>query len=552
MTAPAAAAAGAKSAAAAPRAGGSPLTGTGALVRLAVRRSRILLVAWMAAFVVTAATSSTATVDLYPTLTSRQEAAASLNQSAAIVAFYGRIPEAGSIGAIAIFKLTGLGAVVVALLAIVVVVRHTRGDEEAGRAELVGATVVGRAAPLAAALLVVAGTSVVLGLLTGVAMAGTGLPVAGSFAFGLSWAVVGLAFGAVAAVAAQLTPSARTATALSGAVLAASYVLRGIGDAAGDGGLSVLRWVSPIGWAQQIGPYAGDRWWVAMVPLVFTAVAVAVAFRLATRRDLGTGVLPVRAGPRHASRWLRSNLALAWRLQRVSLLGWAIGFAVVGGLLGTLATDAASFITSPEAKQFFVLLGGDKELADAMLAVELAFAGIAASAYGIQVITHLHAEEAALRAEPLLAGPLGRLRWIGGHLAVALGGTTALMLVTGVAAGLALGVRTGDLGRAPTIVGAALVQLPAAWVLVGITVAAFGLAPRFTQLGWVALAAFVLIGELGPLLHVRQWVLDLSPFAHTPRLPGGDLAVGSVVGLLAVATALVAVGLAALRRRDVL
>lgn len=532
--------------------GGNPLTGTAGLVRLALRRSRILLVAWIAAFVVTAATSSTATVDLYPTLTSRQEAAASLNQSAAIVAFYGRIPDAGSIGAIAIFKLTGLGAVVVALLAIVVVVRHTRGDEEAGRAELVGATVVGRAAPLTAAMLVVAGTSVVLGLLTAVAMAGTGLPVAGSFAFGLSWAVVGLAFGAVAAVAAQLTPSARTATALSGAVLAVSYVLRGIGDAAGDGALSVLRWASPIGWAQQIAPYAGDHWWVAAVPLVVTAVAVVVAERLASHRDLGTGVLPVRPGPAHAAPWLRSDLALAWRLQRVSLLGWAIAFAVVGGLLGTLASDAASFITSPEAKQFFVLLGGDKQLADAMLAVELAFAGIAASAYGIQVITHLHAEEVALRAEPLLATPLGRLRWVGGHLVVALGGTAALMLVTGVAAGLAAGARTGDLGRAPAIIGAALVQLPAAWVLVGITVAAFGLAPRWTQLGWVALAAFVLIGELGPLLHASPWVLDLSPFAHTPRLPGADLAVGSVAGLLAVAAALLVVGLAGVRRRDVL
>ena len=288
------------------------------------------------------------------------------------------------------------------------------------------------------------------------------------------------------------------------------------------------------------------------MPLVVTAVAVVVAERLASHRDLGTGVLPVRPGPAHAAPWLRSDLALAWRLQRVSLLGWAIAFAVVGGLLGTLASDAASFITSPEAKQFFVLLGGDKQLADAMLAVELAFAGIAASAYGIQVITHLHAEEVALRAEPLLATPLGRLRWVGGHLVVALGGTAALMLVTGVAAGLAAGARTGDLGRAPAIIGAALVQLPAAWVLVGITVAAFGLAPRWTQLGWVALAAFVLIGELGPLLHASPWVLDLSPFAHTPRLPGADLAVGSVAGLLAVAAALLVVGLAGVRRRDVL
>ena len=48
-------------------------------------------------------------------------------------------------------KLTVLYAVFVALLVLVLVRRHTRGEEEAGRAELIGATVVGRGALLAAA-----------------------------------------------------------------------------------------------------------------------------------------------------------------------------------------------------------------------------------------------------------------------------------------------------------------------------------------------------------------------------------------------------------------
>ena len=188
----------------------------------------------------------------------------------------------------------------------------------------------GRRAPLAAALAVALVVNLVLAVLTAAALAAAGLPVDGSAAFGLAWAGVGLAFAAIAAVAAQLTTSARTAIAISAAILACVYVLRAVGDAAGQAGLRWLTWLSPIGWAQQFRPYAGNRWWVLLITVGF-AVAVAVAaLALAARRDLGAGLLSERSGPASAGRSLRSPLALAWRLHRGALLGWAVGFALVG------------------------------------------------------------------------------------------------------------------------------------------------------------------------------------------------------------------------------
>ena len=96
-----------------------------------------------------------------------------------------------------------------------------------------------------------------------------------------------------------------------------------------------------------------------------------------------------------------------------------------------------------------------------------------------------------------------------------------------------------------------MVQLPAVWVLTGIVVAGFGLLPRLAALGWAFLAGFVLLGEVGPLLKVNQTVMDISPFTHTPRLPGGTVAPLPLITLLAIAVALTAVGLATFRRRDV-
>ena len=529
----------------------SPLTGTGELVRVALRRSRILIGTWIGAFVVIAATSASATVDLYPTPVDRLAAAESLNRSQALVAVFGRVYDPTSIGAISMIKLGGIGSVFVAMLAVVLVVRHTRADEESGRSELLGGTATGRVAPVAAAFVVVIATSLALALLTAVGLTLAGLPVDGSLAFGFAWAGVALAFGAIAAVTAQLTTSARAATALASAVLAVVYGLRAVGDAADAGGPRWLSWLSPIGWAQQFRPYAGNHWWVLLVTLGFALVAGGTAFALAARRDLGTGLLPTRPGPANAGPGLRSSLALSWRLQRGALIGWGVGFVFVGALLGGMAGNVGDFLNNPNARDLILRLGGRTGLTNAFLAAELGFAGVLAAAFGIQSVMRLHTEEAELRAQPLLATAVGRLRWAGGHLLIALAGSTLLMVLVGLGAGIARAGDAGDGSEVGRIMGAALVQVPAAWVLVAITIAAFGLAPRAVVVGWAALAVFIVIGELGPLLDLGQWVMDLSPFTHAPKLPGGPFSAVPLLALLAVAVVIGGVGLVGLRRRDI-
>ena len=525
-------------------------TGTGQLIRLALRRDRVLLPVCLAVFVLLAAVSSLATVDLYPSASSRLAAADAVNSSQALVALYGRVYDPTSIGAISMIKMGGFGAVFVAMLAVVLVVRHTRADEESGRLEMVGATAVGRSAPLSAALTIAVGANVLLGLLTALALSGTGLPVDGSFAFGLAWAGVGVAFAAVAAVLAQVTVSARTATSLSAAVLAAVYVLRAAGDAAPVTGPRWLSWLSPIGWSQQFRPYAGNRWWVLLITVGFTLAVGVTAVALAARRDLGTGVLPPRAGRASASRLLRSPLGLAWRLQRGAFLGWAVAFLLVGGLLGGLAANVGGFLSSTDARDFITALGGEKVLTDAFLAAELGFAGVAAAAFGIQAVLRLRAEELELRAEPVLATAVGRTRWALAHVTVAVGGTTVLMLCVGAGAGLARAAQAHRTGEAGRVIGAALAHLPAVWVLVALTLALFGVAPRWATLAWAVLVACIVLAELGPLMKLDQWVMDLSPFTHTPRLPGAAVTATPFVVLTAVAVLIAAAGLVASRRRD--
>jgi ABC-2 type transport system permease protein len=529
---------------------GSGFTGAGALVRLALRRDRVLLPIWLSVFVLMAWSSAVATIDLYPTTASRLSASGGINNTPALVALYGRIYDPSSIGEISLIKMTGMGAAMVALLAIVLVVRHTRADEEAGRLELVGAGVVGRRAPLAAALLLAGLANVVLGLLTALSLMAAGLDGSGSAAFGLAWMSTGLVFAGVAAVAAQLTTGGRASIGIASAALGAFYLLRAVGDTASAGGPTWLTWLSPIGWGQQVRPYAENRWWVLLLMLLFAAVASGAAFVLAARRDLGAGLLADRPGPAHGSARLGSAAGLAWRLQRGTLLGWTVAFAVLGAVLGGIVTSLDSFLDTPQAADFIRKLGGASGLRDAFLAADLGFTSVAAAAYGIQATNRLRQEEDAGRAENVLAGAVGRLRWVAGHTMVALLGSAWLVLVAGTAAGIAFSGSIGDWSQFGRVLGAALVQIPAAWVLTGLVVAGFGLLPRFTALGWSALVAFLLVGEFGPLLDLPRAVLDLSPFSHTPRLPGAAFTATPLVGLVLVAAALLAAGLAAVRRRD--
>lgn len=527
------------------------LVGTRALLRLALRRDRVLLPVWLAVFVGTAASSASATVGLYPTVSSRVAASAGLNGTPSLVALYGEIYDPTSLGALAMLKLGGLGGALVSVLAIIVVVRHTRAEEETGRLELLGATVVGRRAPLTAALVVAVLTNVTLGVLTAWSLSAAGLPGPGSLAFGLSWAATGVAFAAVAGVVAQLTTSARATTAISSAVLGVAYLLRAVGDSAAPDGPRWATWLSPVGWGQQVRPFAGDRWWVLTLPLVFSVVVGTAGFALAARRDLGAGLLADRPGRAQAAPHLRSPLALAWRLHRGSLLGWIGGFLVLGLVFGNIAASVGTLLDSTQSQDFIRKLGGEKSLTDAFLATELGFIGIFASVFGVQAALRLRAEETALHAEPLLATATRRLAWAWSHILVAVVGTTVLMVCAGLAAGVAHAAHTGDATQVGRVLGGAVVQLPAAWVLVGIVVAAFGLAPRAVVAGWAALVAFLLIGELGPLFELNQAVMDVSPFAHVPKLPGSPLHVAPILWLTGTAAALTAVGLAGFRRRDI-
>jgi ABC-2 type transport system permease protein len=526
--------------------------GLGPLVKLGARRDRVMLPAWCYLMIALTIGTAYSFRGLYPTVASRLAFAHSFAGNPTLTALTGPTFDLTTIGGLTAWRIGGLGGLLMALFNILVVVRHTRAEEEAGRLELIGAGVVGRHAPLTAGLLLAMGTDLVLGLVLGAGLVLVGQPAGDSFVLGLALAVVGVAFAGIAAVTAQLTETSRAATGLAATVLGVAFLLRAVGDSGGPA-VSWLHWLSPIGWGQQIRPFAGDRWWVFALPVGLAILTCWAAGALVSRRDIGAGLLPSRPGPATAAQSLRSPLALAWRLQRGLLLGWLIALVAVSAVLGTITQDMLSIAdTSSDLTRIISQLGGEAGLANAFLASVMGLIGLLSTVFVVQAVLRLRSEEQALRAEPVLATGVGKVPFAAGHLVVAALGGALLIVVSGVAAGIAYGLRTGDVdGELPKLLGAALVQVPAAWVLAGVAIALFGLLPTWTAASWAAVVLCFALGELGPTLHLPQWVMDVSPFTHVPKLPGGPLTGAPIGWLIVVSAALTAVGLVSWRRRDV-
>jgi ABC-2 type transport system permease protein len=526
---------------------GSAFTGTLGMLRLYLRRDRIVLPLWVLLLSLPLATVYVGSIEkVYPDQAARAAFAATIMASPAQRALYGQIYN-DSLGAAGIWK-AGMFHLLIAVAVILTVIRHTRADEETGRAELLDSTAVGRYASLTAAVLLSFGASVATGAIGAAGLLGTSVPPDGSLAFGAALAGSGLVFTAVAAVAAQLSASARFARGAAFATLATAFTLRAVGDA----GSGTLSWLSPLGWSLQVRPYAGDRWWVLLLHLATTVLLTAVAYRLLAGRDVGAGLIAERPGPATATPLLRNAFGLAWRLDRGALLLWTVGLCLYGLLIGSVVHGIGDELGGTTARDIVARMGGTSALEQAFVAVAFCMLGMMAAAFAISLTLRPHQEEAGQRAETVLGGAVGRSRWLASYLAITLMGSAVAILTAGAAAGLTYGIAAHDVdGKLWMVVATAAVQLPAVWLPAAVTVALFGIAPRFSPVAWGVLVGFIALYLIGSLSGFPQWLLDLEPFAHIPRVTGGDFTAVPLLWLLLIDIALIALGMAGFRRRDI-
>lgn len=532
--------------------GGGPtgvLVGTGRLLRFMLRRDRIKLPAWLLGL---------AFLMYYYTVALPEV----IGDNVATFALFMRGPVGALLGGPgygsdavtverAIVGIYGLYFLLAAgLMNILLICRHTRAEEQTGRAELVRAGVVGRHAPLTAALLL-AGLS--NGLLTLLLAGVMGARFGGdAWLFAASVGAAGLVFAGVTSVTVQVTAYSRAAAGLAGAGLGAAYVVRAAGDmVAGDRHGSLLSWFSPLAWSQQTRSYVDGRWWPLGLSVALTAVLVGVAYLLSNRRDLGAGLLAGGAGRTAAAAWLRSPLAFAIRLQRAAFLWWGLALAVGAALYGVIAEQIVAAYASADIPGVIeAYLGDAANLLPGYLSVIVLVSSLLVATFAMLGLQAVRAEESRGRLEPVLAAAVGRPRYLGSQLLVTAVAAVVLSAVTGLVFGAAVAWSVGDPAYAGEITVAQLSHLPEVLFFLGLAALLYGWRPGWLGLVWAPFGYAAFLGFFGPLLTPPRWVLWISPLEHLGRLPQEAFhwPAAVVLGLLAVGLA--GAGLLGFRRRD--
>jgi ABC-2 type transport system permease protein len=325
---------------------------------------------------------------------------------------------------------------------------------------------------------------------------------------------------------------------MAGVVLGILFLVAAIGDATG----SPIVWLSPFGWARHAQAYVANLFWVPLVPLLLAAMLFWLAVRLLRARDYATGLIPSRRGRASAAAWVRTPLALATRLQRGTVIGWAVALAFLGAMMGSVLASLDQQLAGTAFEDFARRHGG--EVGEVFFQFVLYVLAQIAAAAALAAVLTLRSDETTGLAEPVLSRPVSRVRWAVAWWLTAVGVGAVILACLGLGAAVS--------SHRWTLPLATLAYLPAVLAVVGLALALIGWLPRAASaVNWTVLGLLLLLDLFAEFnLLPAEAVQLVSPFAATfsGLLSAGlaaPLAALSVIGLV-----LAALGVVGLRHRD--
>ncbi|PPA69309.1 ABC transporter permease [Jeotgalibacillus proteolyticus] len=525
-------------------------TKTGKMILFILRRDRIRLPVWLISLTFLTLITAIAFADLYSSDQERMAIAETM-RNPAMTAMVG--PGYGlddyTIGAMMAHQMLLFTAIVVGIMSILLVTRHTRGDEEEGRIELIRSLPVGRLANLAATLIVLFSANVVLALLIGLGLFSLDIESMGlsySLLFGAALGAAGFFFAAVTALFAQLSENSRGAIGYSFAVLGLAYIIRAIGDVSNE----TLSWFSPLGWILGTEVYVNNYWWPVWLTVGFTLLITAIALYLNTIRDLESGFLPSRPGKKQATPLLLSPFGLVLRLQRTSIISWGVGMFLIGASYGSVLGDLESFFASNEVMSQMLGEAGDVSLTEQFLTMIMAVMAMICTVPALLFMLKLKGEEKKNRTEHFISRSVSKWTLIGSYFttSIVFGFVMLFLAVTGL---WSASFSTMDEPISfLSLFNGGMVYLPAIWVMIGAAVLFTGLIPQLTGLSWLYLGYSFFVVYLGGLMQFPEWLGKLSPFGHIPQIPVEEFNLLNLALLTLIALLLTAAGFAGFKKRD--
>ncbi|MDG4752660.1 hypothetical protein O7630_17090 [Micromonospora sp. WMMD718] len=478
------------------------------------------------------------------------QALAALAGNPAIRTLFGEPVALDTVGGFTVWRTGVVLAVLLSVWGTLVTTRVTRGEEEAGRSDLLLAGRLSRPALLGRHLAVLTAAMLLTGITLAVALTAVGTPARGAVVHAAGLASAGLVAVAAAALAAQVFPTRSGATGATLAVLGVGLMARMVGD--GVTALDWLRWLPPYGPLALLRPYRDDRW-TPLVVLALTTIALAVAaLALAGRRDTRDGLISPATGRPPRLRLLGSVDAFAIRRMLRPLAGWSAGLGAYFLLIGMLAESLTGFLAdNPRfadlaAQAGFAGLGTVRGYAATLFAL----LAVPVGAFTAVRLAALAAAETGERLTLLLAGPVTRGRLLNAEILTTAAGAAVLVTVAATATWLGASLVDANLPLSAALAGA-WNTLPVALLSLAAATVALGRAPHgVVAWGMVPTAGGFLLTVVADSIDAPGWVSAVSPYRHLAAVPQAVPDSPALAAMGAVAVAAVMVGRHAYQRRD--
>lgn len=522
---------------------------SGRIVRFMLRRERVMSSMWVAILFLFSTLLAAGMGSMF-TEDARQALAETL-KNPGMVAMMGPVYGADNYTIGAMFGTTMLLWVVIAIaiMNIFLVVRHTRADEERGRAEVVRSLPTGRLANLNAVMITAVVVNFALALLSGfgVFFASAGdMGFTGSMLYGATLGVSGLFFAALTALFSQLSSSSRGATGLSVLALGVFYIMR----AAGDMNSEALSLVSPLGLVQRTQIYVENHVWPVLLLLLAAVVIAIIAYALNAVRDMDQGFIPAKPGRREAPKGLLSSFGLSFRLLRNILIAWLVSMFLLGAAYGSILGDIETFVAQSEFYQMIIGMNDEYSMATMFTAMVNSIMSLICLIPLITAALKTRGEEKDGRAEHILARTVSRSKFMGGYTAIAFISSVLMQFATVFGLYIASVAVLEEPIALGFLIKSSMVYLPALWVMIGITVLLTGLLPKLTGAVWAYFGFSFFTAFIGRVLELPEWLHKLNPFGFVPQLPIDNINYLTLAVLTAIAAVLTDAGFVFYRRRD--
>ena len=524
---------------------------TGKLVGFILRRDRIRMPIWIISIIVFTVLIAVVIPDLYATGAERQVMAETMKNPAITVMLgpgYGL--DNYTDGAMMAHFMLLFSTIATGIMGILFTTRHTREDEEDGRIEMIRSLPVGHLSPLTATFLYMTITNIVISLAVGFGLYPLGLEdmdLGGCLLYGASLGAIGVFFAALTGLFAQLTSNTRATIGYSFGFLVLAYIVRGIGDVENE----TLSLISPLGLILRTQVFVSNYWWPVLITLGISIIIFGISLYLNSIRDLEAGFIPTRPGKRNASRFLLSPLGLSLRLQRTTIISWTVGMFILGLSYGSILGDLEGFLDTSGIIQQMIPEVEGLSLTERFMTMLMTILSILGTIPPLMFILKLTSEEKKNRTEILLSKAVSRNQILGSYTLIAVLAVPIIQIMSILGLWFAAVFVMDDVISFNTFLKAGFVHIPAMWIMVGLAVLLIGYLPERVSLTWLYLGYAFFVVYLGDMLQLPDWLNNLSPFGHIPKVPIEEINIAKILLLVAIAILLIIAGFVGYNKRDI-